>query len=301
MIRFRFLVPLFIFAVSALGQGEGTEDARIPAATQWLLDAAGPTQRAAVKSVVLLVCPQDGAKGTGFLLKNGLVITAAHVVGTCNAAQISGSSSMGTPVHFSKLAMDTVKDLAALKPSMPLSGGLQLAGDAEPGLGTAVSTWGYPLMYNGPAPLLSVGYVSGYIAESDQGVQVKHLVVNGAFNPGNSGGPLLKAQTDVVVGVVVAKYHLFPPIVKQAIQALANNKSGFAYPLSDSQGNPLKDQQGNPVTYSEAQITAGILQQFYQTAQVMIGEAVSVSELRAFLKTKEQELGLVASTEQQKH
>jgi hypothetical protein len=156
-------------------------------------------------------------------------------------------------------------------------------------------------MYNGPAPLLSVGYVSGYIAEDDHGTQVKHLVVNGAFNPGNSGGALLKAQTDIVVGIVVAKYHLFPPFVNQAIQALSNNKSGFVYPVSDAHGNPVKDAQGNPVSFSEAQITAGILQQFYQTTQVMIGEAVSVSELHAFLKAKEQELGIPTSTELHKH
>ncbi len=33
-----------------------------------------------------------------------------------------------------------------------------------------------------------------------------------------------------------------------------------------------------------------ILQQFYDTVQVMIGEATSVSELKAFLKDKEHEL-----------
>ncbi len=262
-----------------------------------MLDAAGPTQRSAIKSVLLLICQPDGAKGTGFLLKNGLVITAAHVVGTCSAAQVVGLTSMGRSVQFSRLAKDLGKDLAALKPSTAMAGELQLAPDAQPALETAVKTWGYPLMYNGPAPLLSVGYVAGYIAEAnDQGGPVKHLVVNGAFNPGNSGGPLLKAETNLVVGVVVAKYHLFPPGLRNAIQTIANNKSGFMHGAIDPGGNPLKDAQGNPVTFSESEITGAILQQFYNTAQVMIGEAVSVSELRAFLREKGSELDVASGT-----
>jgi hypothetical protein len=136
------VILLFTVGVSTRCQGSDTQTVKTPTATEWLLDAAGPTQRAAVKSVLLLICPQDGAKGTGFLLKNGLVITAARVVGRCGAAQMTGVTSMGVPVSSSKLVLDTGKDLAALKPSTPLTGGLQPAGNVEPGLGTAVSTWG---------------------------------------------------------------------------------------------------------------------------------------------------------------
>jgi len=34
--------------------------------------------------------------------------------------------------------------------------------DANPPLEAAVSTFGFPLSFNGPAPILSVGYVAGY-------------------------------------------------------------------------------------------------------------------------------------------
>jgi hypothetical protein len=50
------------------------DQASIPVATQWTLDAAGVPQRAAIKSVALLYCPVTHMKGSGFLLKNGLVI-----------------------------------------------------------------------------------------------------------------------------------------------------------------------------------------------------------------------------------
>ncbi len=50
------------------------------------------------------------------------------------------------------------------------------------------------------------------------------------------------------------------------------------------------DEHGNRVTFSEAQVLAVVLEQFYRTTQVMIGEAISLSELKAFLASKETEL-----------
>jgi S1-C subfamily serine protease len=127
-----------------------------------------------------------------------------------------------------------------------------------------------------------VGYVAGFLEANQNNKKVKHLVINGAFNPGNSGGPLFVSNDNKVIGVVVAKYILYPPMVEQVIHALENQKSGFVYTAVDP--------QGNKVDYSEGQLVGMVLEQFYRTAQVMIGQAISVSELRSFLKAKESEL-----------
>jgi Trypsin-like peptidase domain len=253
-----------------------------PTAVQWTLDAAGPTQRAAIKSVVLLVCTKTNMKGTGFLLSNGLIVTNNHVVEGCTAEEIRANPFGAEEFGFSKMAIDKDIDLALLHPSKTLRGGLELGSDQDPPLGTSVNTWGFPLTYNGPAPLLSVGYVAGYVKDGERGKEVKHIVVNGAFNPGNSGGPLFRANDNRVIGVVVAKFHLYPPQVTQAIQVLANSNFGLMY-----QG---KDGAGHDASFSEAQITAMVLEEFYKTTQVMIGEAISVSELRAFLNRKKAEV-----------
>jgi hypothetical protein len=47
---------------------------------------------------------------------------------------------------------------------------------------------------------------------------------------------------------------------------------------------------GTTKVVSQQEIIAAILGQFYNTVQVMNGEATSVSELRAFLQEKENEL-----------
>ncbi|MDP9268224.1 MAG: serine protease [Acidobacteriota bacterium] len=261
---------------------ESSTDFKTPLATTWTLDAAAPQQKTAIKSVLLIACSATGLKGTGFLVRSGVIVTNHHVVAGCAAGQVVGITSSGVRVTFSGMVTDADVDLAALKPSVPLKGGLTLGTDRHPKLGTTVSTWGYPLIFNGPAPLLSVGYVAGYSEDESNGKRVKHIVVNGAFNPGNSGGPLLTEHDGRVVGVVVAKFHLYPRIVKDAIEVLAKNPSGVVYTATDANGQPKN--------LSEAQVVAIVLEQFYKTTQVMIGEAISVSELRRFLEANKAQL-----------
>lgn len=132
-------------------------------------------------------------------------------------------------IQFSDIKMDSERDLAALIPSMKLKGGLLLSEETNLSVGQIVWTWGYPLGYNGPAPLLSVGYLSGFVGypkNPNSKEFVKHLVVNGAFNAGNSGGALFLTNSDKVIGVVVNKaLPLFTPFVKSAVAAFANNPS----------------------------------------------------------------------------
>jgi hypothetical protein len=276
------------FSVCAAQQPKKQQ--RTPVAVEWTVDAATPLQRVAIKSVFLLYCPNSHMKGTGFLLTTGLIVTNNHVVEGCTAQEMKASPFSGQEFGFDKMATDSDVDLALLHPSTHLAGGLDLGSDQDPDLGTEVNTWGFPLSYNGPAPLLSIGYVAGYVREGEDGKEVKHVVVNGAFNPGNSGGPLFRWKDNKVVGVVVAKFHLYPPFVEQIIASMSKMSSGVVHGLLDANGRPKLDENGKPVTVSESQITAAVLEQFYKTTQVMIGEAISVSELRAFLSKKQGEV-----------
>src|SRR5258706_7374395 len=72
-----------------------------PTAVQWTIDAAGPTQRTAIKSVVLLYCPNTNNKGTGFLLREGLIVTNNHVVEGCTAAEMQANPFGGQAFGFS--------------------------------------------------------------------------------------------------------------------------------------------------------------------------------------------------------
>jgi S1-C subfamily serine protease len=248
----------------------------IPTSTQWTLDAAGQAGRLAVTSVFMIFCQRTSAKGSGFLLKNGYIITNEHVVRHCQANEILAISSLGERISFSNLIVDSQRDLAILKPTKSLDGGLLLGTKLTFEIGNAVSTWGFPLGYNGPAPLLSVGYLSGFMEYQAGSKNKKHLVVNGAFNPGNSGGPLFRSNDDRVVGIVVSKHAPISQFHLTALHALADNQTGVNFTATDDQGNTRN--------FVESQIVADLLFHFRNLTQVMIGEAVAASELAEFLE-----------------
>ena len=248
--------------------------------TRWLLDSVGEAGRSAVKAVYMLVCPKTKQKGTAFLLRTGLIISNWHVVEGCTANEIIGISSEGHQVHFTKLVADKSRDLVALIPGDNLGAGLNIVEEGKIQIGTQVATWGYPLGYNGPAPLLTVGYLSGFSDSppyEETASVVKHLVVNGAFNPGNSGGPLFIMGGEEVIGVVVSKHAPITPFVRSAIEVLAKNKSGVVFTATDEHGNTQQ--------FVESQVVSEVLQYFRSMTQVMIGEAVAGLEVIAFLKT----------------
>jgi S1-C subfamily serine protease len=280
------LLTLFLSTIP-IANGQTTQtsdtgsDSAIPVATQWTLESLPPVQRATVKSVLLIVCQKAGRKGTAFLLNNGLLVTNFHVVTGCATGDLWARSPMGQTISFEKMETDDKRDLALLKPSKHLDGGLELGADVEPPPETRVKTWGFPLSYEGLAPILSMGYVAGYIPRKAGDRVVKHLVINGAFNPGNSGGPLISEGNNKVVGVVVTKWTLFSPDIETAIYGLNHTPS--------SGGSNVVDQRTGRHLSNE-EVAAMALQDFYEVAQVMIGEAISASELRAFLHEKEPSL-----------
>ncbi len=247
----------------------------MPVATEWLLDAAGDTGRAAIRSVFMIINPKTSQKGTGFLLDTGYVVTNEHVVRGCDVGDLVVLSSSSTQHPATELVIDQGRDLAAMH--LRYDGGLAIRNE-DMDVGVQVATWGYPLGYNGPAPLLAVGYLAGFEASTPQGSAqpaVKRLVVNAAFNGGNSGGPLFVSGDDAVIGVVVSKHAPISEFLASAIKALASNKSGVVFTATDSQGNKQD--------FVESQLVAEVLHYFRDLTQVVIGEAIAASELIDFL------------------
>lgn len=248
----------------------------IPISTKWTLDAAGTIGRIAVESVYLIIGTATQEKGTGFLLTNGYIVTNEHVIRGNQSNQIIGASSSGQQISFSNSIVDAQRDLALLKPAKDIGGGLELDDDNSLEIGKMVCTWGFPLGYNGPAPLLSVGFLAGFNELQDNSKSIKHLVVNGAFNPGNSGGPLFVSGDNKVIGIVVSKHAPLTAFQRQALQVLSSQSSGFVHTATDRT-------TGAQRTFTEAQLVADLLTQLRKLAQVMIGEAISVKELKDLL------------------
>lgn len=248
----------------------------MPVSTQWTRDAVNNSSQRNVVDSVYMITTRDGSKGSGFLLENGYIVTNGHVVGESSIADIFGTSSRGRQIGFTDLTLGTKRDLAVLEPASDLDGGLSLADSDTVDVGSRVETWGYPLGHNGPSPLLSVGYLSGF-DQSQSGT--KQLVVNGAFNNGNSGGALFKEGSNEVIGVVVAKHAPLTPFQQNALAMLQQQQSGIVYTATDASGNEHQ--------FSEAQLVGDILGGFKQLTQVMIGYAIDSSELQDFIAERQ--------------
>jgi hypothetical protein len=263
----------------AIGQTPQDTTHSTPVATQWLYDAVAPGAKGTIDSVVRIWCKKTNAVGSGFVLDSGYVITNHHVVEGCEAADLEVVTSLATQVPMGNLWFDENRDLAAVKPKLPTKGTFKIEPIRTVMVGTELTAWGYPFAQPGPAPLLTVGFLSGFYefqAEKTK-ASVKRLVLNGAVNPGNSGGPLISPE-GTIVGVIVAKRTLVLPAgLASALKALGDNKSGAMFTGTEN---------GKTVSYAESQLTAALLDYYRQMSQVYIGEAIAASELTSFLDEK---------------
>ncbi len=264
-----------IFAAAAAPNASGASPAAGDGITP---ESAGRGGTLAVGSVVRISCAGYGPAGTGFLHRSGRVITAAHVVADCPGATVTGIENRA--VKVARVAADQERDLALLALEKPVAAeALPLAADDSLPIGLQVSTWGFPTGYAGPAPLLSVGYLSGVDSRrTKSGRIVREWVVNAAFNTGNSGGPLIDIANGKVVGVVSSKLSPMPPIVEHAFETLARSKAGPVHVVTQPDGRKEEVPEGRMVALA--------LRYLHDQVQLAIGKVVPVGELRAFLSAQ---------------
>ena len=140
------------------------------------------------------------ASGSGFVVAPGRVLTNAHVVRGCRA--LLARNAEGRRARSGVVRADPRVDLALV--DVPAAFGPALAfRDAPPvQRGEAVVTYGFPLTgLLSSGPTLTTGSVSALTGLRDTPL---HYTISAPVQPGNSGGPLLDAQGNVI-GVVVAK------------------------------------------------------------------------------------------------
>jgi S1-C subfamily serine protease len=142
-------------------------------------------------------------EGSGFVVAPGVVVTNAHVVAGMGQPYIvsNGTRSNATPVLF-----DPNVDIAVLRDPGVVAPPLRLA-PADVPRGTEGAVVGYP--GGGPlqaraAVVLAEIQALGRNIYGDATTQRSVYELEGTVRPGNSGGPLVKAD-GTVIGVVFAR------------------------------------------------------------------------------------------------
>ncbi len=138
--------------------------------------------------------------GTGFVVARDRVLTNHHVIDGCNAITVRTANGRTLPATM-PARVDVQRDLALL--AVPNDPGPILAFRANPvRRGESVVTYGFPLAgLLAAGPTLTTGEVSALagLANNEQ-----HFQISAPVQQGNSGGPLLDRQGNVM-GVIVSK------------------------------------------------------------------------------------------------
>jgi len=201
------VVFLGAFAMLASACGGSETKTRSPArpgktraakAQKPLLSQLVARVRSGVVRVEVETCEGSGV-GTGFLLGPRLVASVEHVVdGAVRITLKRGGKALGSATV---IGSDAARDLALLRTARPLSGSYLKLASRPPRLGEEVVALGYPLG-------LPLSVTRGLVSGTDrtipiEGVNRRRLVqTDAAVNFGNSGGPLISAESGEVVGIV---------------------------------------------------------------------------------------------------
>ncbi len=191
---------------------------------------------AAIRPSIVLVTAKALEKGkptsslgTGVVISDkGIILTCLHVVG--DAPQVSVIFADGTQSDALVTVREPEKDLAVLS-AMNVPDELQpatLASSSSLNVGDEVIAVGNPFAVLDSA---TSGIVSGLGREytsKETGATLKNLIqFDAAVNPGNSGGPLVNRQGEVV-GIVAS---LLNPTNQDVFIGI-----GFAVPIDDTGG-----------------------------------------------------------------
>jgi len=144
---------------------------------------------------------QPAVFGTGFFVNNdGIAITNAHVVESCNGSLFSAVEGKASPIIVT--ASDRENDLAALKLTWRSETYAQFRVGPPVRQGEQVVIYGYPLS----GALASQGNLSTGIVNALAGLfnDTRELQISAPIQPGNSGGPALD-ESGNVIGIVTSK------------------------------------------------------------------------------------------------
>jgi S1-C subfamily serine protease len=154
--------------------------------------------RGGVVRIEVTTCATAGV-GTGIVVGPRLVATVEHVIDEAVSMEIKRNGKVlatGTVI-----GTDPDRDLALVRTSKPIKGYRFQLAKRPAKLGEPVAALGYPL---GLPLTVTRGSVSGLDRTIPiEGLRRRKLVqTDAALNPGNSGGPLISADTGEVLGLV---------------------------------------------------------------------------------------------------
>jgi len=148
------------------------------------------------------------SSGTGFYINNENIVTNRHVVSKCLNIAVRGAVA---PQLAEVVVIDQALDLALLKVATPSKRVpyLRINYDAVT-VGDILFTVGYPLAHSTTGDYVIKEAKVLSVSERTDSTHFTNIQFTDTVNHGNSGGPLLDKNTNIV-GVVTAKITTYDP------------------------------------------------------------------------------------------
>jgi S1-C subfamily serine protease len=228
---YQTVIPSVVRVVGLLSEGDDGSDSKPgpkPADKPAAVPKAGESKVAIAKpGEPKAPEPRERGVGTGVvIIDNGTILTNLHVVAGAKRIQVTFADGLESEARLINVMPE--HDLAVLRaqriPDDLIAATMRGTGDLSPG--DHVLAVGFPF---GIGPSASAGVVSGLKREfrSPEGERVLTNLIqfDAAANPGNSGGPLVTMEGEVV-GIVTA---ILNPTKQRVFVGI-----GFAVPIENA-------------------------------------------------------------------
>lgn len=189
--------------------------------------------------------------GSGVLIENDQIITAAHVVDGAHAIEVVFTD--GERIKAEVISSVEASDVALIKlhSSHPTAPVAVLADSDQTRIGSQVFIIGSPF---GISQTLSIGHLSGRMnrGKMADGTPIEFLQTDTAINTGNSGGPMFNTDGEVIgiVSFILTKSGGFDGIgfatAVNSAQAALNSSSGV---LAGFEGIMLSEQTASALNF----------------------------------------------------
>jgi len=196
-------------ADSLLSDSAAAEDASLQSQTMDPEDLANLFERISPSVVSVSVITGDGGgTGSGFVIQEGgLILTNNHVIE--NAVAVSVTLKDGTELPAEIIGRDPSTDVALLRVAVRTSPAVGLGDSDQVRIGEPAIVIGSPFGFD---QSLTAGYISALgrtLRSGDEyGTEIDKVIqTDAAVNPGNSGGPLLNAEGEVI-GITTAIFSI---------------------------------------------------------------------------------------------
>ncbi|WP_028782508.1 S1C family serine protease [Thalassobacillus devorans] len=231
---------------------------------------------------VVQITKSDGEQGSGFLYNDkGDVLTNAHVV--ANTEEVTITTADSKEVTGKVIGISTTTDVAVVRvPALEDAEPLPLERKNKAGMLDKVLALGSPL---GLQNTVMTGEITGLDREFDIApFEYRGLYqISAPIQPGNSGGPLVDAETGKVIGINSAKldkeaigFSIPIPDIINLVERWSENPMKSLPEIQDTVGGPGEGYNVTPIdqaTYIVEYFYESINQGDFVTAYSLIGSS----------------------------